>query len=431
MDCGLSSYRSAIDALFARTGSTSKFGLERTVALLDAIGNPHRKFNTFHVAGTNGKGSVVATLYALLRAKGHSVGRYMSPHLIDFRERIVVNDRMIDEAYVVGFLEKWGPSAESLGATFFEITTAMAFDYFASSGVDIAVIETGLGGRLDSTNVISPLVAGITSVSIDHTEYLGKTEEEIAREKAGIFKPGIPSVIGDMSTNARVAIYHSAAELGVGAVIDATRLYKTSDVAVSPDGTAFTVEHGHESTWMRTGLVGAAQASNAAVALSMLRSAGSQWFVTLTEAAAVLPGVRLPGRFQFIGNVVLDVAHNPDGIRSLVQTLRQINPVGPLTVVLGVLKDKDWRQMMTLLGSLVDGIVLVEPPSAPADRVWDVNTALDFARSSGLPARIGTNFAAAVSDAGSVGGTVIVTGSFHTVGDALQVIQPDWKSAPV
>ncbi|MEO8575650.1 MAG: folylpolyglutamate synthase/dihydrofolate synthase family protein [Gemmatimonadales bacterium] len=423
MDSGLKSYRAALDELFARTGSTSKFGLERTFAFLELLGNPHEKIKTFHVAGTNGKGSVVATLYALLRSKNLSVGRYMSPHLIDFRERIVIDDAMVDEKYVVDFLERWSPQAEELGATFFEITTAMAFDFFASRNVDIAVIETGLGGRLDSTNVIKPIVAGITSIAIEHTAYLGKTEGEIAREKAGIFKPGIPSVIGDMSTNARVAIYESAAEHGVAAVVDSTRLFKTTDVRVAAHGTSFTIRQGGESARLTTGLVGAAQASNAAVALAMLRSAGAPWSVSLEEAAQVLPSVLLPGRFQLRGNYILDVAHNPDGVRSLVATLKQVKPAEPLTVVVGVLKDKDWRQMLSLLGEVADRIVLVEPPSAPADRAWDVNEAHAFAGTVKIAASIGSNFAQTVTDAGASSGTAIITGSFHTVGDALQVIK--------
>ena len=239
MDRGLTPYRDALDALFARTGATSKFGLQRTLDFLEILGNPHDKLKTFHVAGTNGKGSVVATLYALLRSKGFKTGRYTSPHLIDFRERIVVDDQMVDEQYVVDFLAKWSPQAESMGATFFEITTAMAFDYFARQNVDVAVIETGLGGRLDSTNVIVPVASGITSIAIDHTEYLGDTEGQIAREKAGIFKRGVPSVIGQMSNDARVAIYEAAADAGVGAVIDATRLYRTHDVVPRRTGTWF------------------------------------------------------------------------------------------------------------------------------------------------------------------------------------------------
>jgi dihydrofolate synthase/folylpolyglutamate synthase len=422
VDSGLTAYRDALDALFARTGATSKFGLQRTRDFLELLGNPHEKLRTFHVAGTNGKGSVVATLYALLRSKGLKTGRYTSPHLIDFRERIVVNDAMIDEMFVVDFLAKWSPRGEEMGATFFEITTAMAFDYFAKQRVDAAVIETGLGGRLDSTNVIHPVASGITSISIDHTEYLGHTEAEISREKAGIFKPGVPSVIGKMSTDARIAVYQTAAEAGVAAVIDATRLFKTRDVHVRRTGTWFTVEQGKESVQMRTGLIGGAQADNAAVALAMLRAAGPPWSVTLEEASAVLPTVHLPGRFQILGKYVLDVAHNPDGMKSLTSTLSHLSMDRPIVAVLGILSDKDWRQMMTILSQAVDEIVLVAPPTAPVSRAWSVEEAYSYAVERGIKARIERDFPRAVTDAAENARTAVITGSFHTVGDALEVL---------
>ena len=430
MDRGLKSYRAALDDLFARTGSTSKFGLGRTLALLELLGNPHQKIKTLHVAGTNGKGSVVATLYELLRSKGLSVGRYMSPHLIDFRERIVVDEVAIDEKYILQFLGKWGESAARLGATFFEITTAMAFDYFASRSVDIAVIETGLGGRLDSTNVITPIVSGITSIAIDHTEYLGKTEEEIAREKAGILKPGAASVIGEMSPDARVAIYRAAAAAGVAAVIDTSRLYRTSDVTVSSEGTSFTMTHGSESKLLRTGLVGAPQAANTAVALAMLHAAGGRWPVTLDEASAVLPNVKLAGRFQQLDRFIFDVAHNPDSMRALAKTLEQVKPLRPMSAILGVLSDKDWREMMRILSVAVDRIIIVAPPTAPAARLWDPLDALAFAKSNRIAASV-DDFESAVRKGADYEGTTVVTGSFHTVGDALALLRPDWTTAPV
>lgn len=419
MDCGLTDYRAAIDALFARTGSTSRFGLERTISLLQAIGDPHRQYPCFHVAGTNGKGSVVATLAALLESKGLRVGRYMSPHLIDFRERIVVNGEAVDEEYVVQFLERWAPYGEEIGATFFETTTAMAFHYFAIREVDVAVIETGLGGRLDSTNVVDPLVAGITSIGLDHQEYLGNTEESIAREKAGILKRGKPAVIGPLSTAARVAIYQVAQGAGVKRVIEADRLYLTRGVKVSLDGTSFTIEHDGAKRRVTTGLVGKAQASNTAVALTMLCAARSPWEVSLDQAAEVLPRVKLAGRFQSIGNLVLDVAHNPDGIRSVIATLREVDPPRPLRVVLGVLADKDWRGMIQALVPAVESITIVAPPSAPAVRAWKPREAEQYARSIGANATYVESFSDAIARASKMDGTVLITGSFHTVGDAL------------
>lgn len=426
MDSGLTGYREALEALFARTGATSKYGLERTLGLLERLGNPHRRIVTIHVAGTNGKGSVVAMLDALLRAKGFRVGRYTSPHLIDFRERIVVDDAGVDPDFILRFLEKWGRDADAIGATFFEITTAMAFDWFAASAVDVAVIETGLGGRLDSTNVITPLVSGITSISLDHQEYLGSTETEIAREKAGILKPGIPGVIGPMRADASAAIYSVAAESGVSVVIDATTLYRVSDIVVSADGTSFTVEHGENSMNVTTGMIGEPQAANAAVALAMLSAAGAKWSVSLEEAGAVLPSVRLPGRFQTVGNCILDVAHNLDGMRSVVATLAEVRPSRPLTAIVGILKDKDWRGMLSAVATAADSVVIVSPPSAPAERAWNPHEALAFARGIGMRAEIDIDFEHAVRSAGELkNGTVLVTGSFHTVGDALRVLGED------
>lgn len=419
MDSGLTEYRAAIDALFARTGSTAKFGLERTRGFLEVMGNPHSRFKSFHVAGTNGKGSVVATLYSLLDAKGLRVGRYMSPHLVDFRERIVVQGEQISEDDVMRFIDRWEPHAEKIGATFFEITTAMAFHYFAEREVDVAIIETGLGGRLDSTNVIHPLVAGITSIGLDHQEFLGNTEASIAREKAGIFKSGIPGVIGPLSTEARAAVFEVARSKDVNNVIEAARMYPTRDVSVGRDGTTFTIEHGGETRSIRTGLIGAAQAFNTSVALSMLWAAGSPWTISLDEASLILPGVRLPGRFQQVGKCILDVAHNPDGASSLVETIRGVHPSEPLTAVLGVLADKDWRGIMSAIAGSVGRIVLVAPPSAPASRAWNPVEAEAYARSKGIEAAYEPDFGRAIREAREGEGTTLITGSFHTVGDAL------------
>ena len=421
MDSGLTEYKAALDALFARTGSTAKFGLERTCRFLRLIGDPQSRFESFHVAGTNGKGSAVATLTALLEAKGHRVGRYMSPHLIDFRERIVVEGRPIPEQYVVEFLDRWASEAEAMGATFFEITTAMAFHYFAECEVDGAVIETGLGGRLDSTNVIESMVTGITSIGLDHQEYLGDTEASIAREKAGIIKRERPCVIGPLSLEARQAVY-DVARTQRSAVIEAAHSYKVSDVRVTLDGTEFKMLHAGVMCEMRTGLAGSAQAANASVALAMLDAAGPKWSTSLEEAAEILPRVKLPGRFQRLGNMILDVAHNPDGIRAVVNTLESVEHEHSVMGVLGVLADKDWRGMLTQLSRVAPQIVLVSPPSAPANRAWNPREAAEFAARSGIDAVVQPDFERAIRDAVSFRGTVVVTGSFHTVGDALLLL---------
>lgn len=423
MDSGLTTYRSAIDRLFARTGSTSKFGLERTLALLALLDDPQRRFASFHIAGTNGKGSVVATLDALLRAKRIRVARYTSPHLVDFRERIVVDGEEISESEVRDFIERWESDSERLGATFFEITTALALNHFASKGVDVAIIETGLGGRLDSTNVITPIVAAVTSIGIDHTEYLGNTIAEIAREKGGIFKRGVPAVIGPVTNEARAALVDAAANVGAIPVIFAEDLYAPSHARVTPTGTRFRVSHGNESTDLITGLIGTHQASNTCIALAMLDAAGDPYRSSLSEAREILTGVALTGRFQRIGKVILDVAHNPDGVRALVTSLEAVLPARPLYAVLGILSDKDWRRMMDILCPAVDCTILTLPPSVPPTRAWDPTEAFDYGRDNGWSMRLLPELETAIRAAEREAETVLITGSFHTVGDSLQFVE--------
>lgn len=418
MDSGLTSYRSALDTLFARTGSTAKFGLERTHAFLALLGNPHHRLRALHVAGTNGKGSVVATLDCLLRAKGMSVGRYTSPHLVDFRERIVIDDQQISEDEVLAFIQRWQPDFERLGATFFEITTALAFEHFASRNVDVALVEAGLGGRLDSTNVITPMVAGVTSIGLDHVEYLGDSIAGIAAEKAGIFKHGVPAVFGPVSDIARETMVAVARSAGAAPVIESTESYRPGNIRVEWVGTTFDVEHEDKSATVTTGLVGKYQAVNTSTALAMLDAAGAPYRTSLADAARSLPGVRLPGRFQRVGKFVLDVAHNPDGVRALVSTLNSVKPRRPMVAVLGILRDKDWREMMTTLCPQMDATILTTPASAPVDRVWDANEALIFGQENNWPVKLIPNLAGAITHAGSEAATVVVTGSFHTVGDA-------------
>ena len=195
-------------------GAAYKEGLSTTIALDNHLGNPHRRYRTIHVAGTNGKGSTSHTLAAILQESGYKVGLYTSPHLVDFRERIKVNGKQASKEYVIEFVEKHKAFFEPLSPSFFELTTAMAFNYFAEQQVDIAVIEVGLGGRLDCTNIITPALGIITNISPDHTQFLGSTLSEIAAEKAGIIKPGIPVVIGETTPETKEVFTAKANEVG-------------------------------------------------------------------------------------------------------------------------------------------------------------------------------------------------------------------------
>jgi dihydrofolate synthase/folylpolyglutamate synthase len=418
-------YRAALDYLFARTTGKSKLGLERTAALLREMGDPHERLRSLHVAGTNGKGSVCATLETLLRAKGLRVGKYTSPHLVDFRERFLVNGRPVDEQFVVDFIDRWTPTVERIGATFFEATTAMAFDLFAREEVDAAIIETGLGGRLDSTNVVRPLASGVTSIGIDHTEYLGDTREAIAAEKAGIFKRGVPAVIGERDPAIRSLLADFATDRGASRILDVTVDAAPDKVSVGAEGTTFTVSIGNERGRVRTGLAGAHQASNASLATLMLNAAGGAFSTSLSQAREALPAVRLPGRFQQLGRYIFDVAHNPDGAAVLAETVEAVQPPTPRAVVLCVLADKDWRGVMTALSPVVDTFILTDAPTAPASRAWDREAAAAFARERGWSVTSEPDFDRALVRATEVSSTVVVTGSFHTVGDAMARLNVD------
>lgn len=416
-----SDYESAIGALFARTGTTAKLGLERTNALLEQLGNPERRFPAFHVAGTNGKGSVVAMLYALLRSKGLSVGRYTSPHLIDFRERIVVDEHQIGADEVLRFLRQWEVESERLGATFFEITTVLAFEHFARRGVDVAVIETGMGGRLDATNVITPLVTGVTTVAVDHTEYLGSSLAAIAREKAGIFKRGVPAVIGQLVPEAEAEVRRCADDVGTP-LLDAASLYPVRGVNVTVDGTEVEFDAGGTAECVRVGLVGRAQAANLSVALAMLDAAGAPWRVTFDEARRVLPGVQLPGRFQRVGRFVFDVAHNVEGMRALRDTLEEVELPRPVVAVVGILRDKQWGEMVRVLAPAVDRMILTSPESAPADRAWDLEEARRALNADVDGLDVVPALRDAIACAAESRATVVVCGSFYTAGDGLGVL---------
>jgi dihydrofolate synthase / folylpolyglutamate synthase len=441
VDDHLTAYSAAIEKLFARTTSGTKFGLERTQEMLARLGSPERRFPSVHIAGTNGKGSVVATTEALLRAKARKVGRYTSPHLIDFRERITVNGVPIPEAEVLRFLETWIPAAESMGATFFELTTALAFDWFAKQEVDIAVIETGLGGRLDSTNVLTPRVATVTSIGLDHTDLLGVTLEAIAREKAGIFKPDVPAVIGERNEGICKLLAQCANNAGARPITVLDSEYEVSGITLGVHGTSFKLSRKPErqdpergprtqagasglvNQCMTTPLLGVHQARNTAIAIATVERLGDEYLPQPEDISTALAKVFLPGRFQRVGNLIFDVAHNPDGARTVAESLNLLAPPHPRTALLSVLADKDWQGIMRALAPAVDAFVLTNAPSAPAERRWNPDEAFRFAKAENLAATVEQDLDRALAVARKNAATVLVTGSFHTVGDVMSRLQ--------
>ena len=430
MGIALTDYRRALDYLFARTTGESRLGLERTTALLAALGDPQRRFRSFHIAGTNGKGSVAATLEAILAAPGRRVAKYTSPHLVDFRERILVDGQPIAADAIVDFIERWTPEIERIGATFFEATTAMAFELFARAEAHVAVIETGLGGRLDATNVILPISAGVTMIGIDHTEYLGTTRTQIAREKAGIFKPAIPAVIGEPDAAIAAVLRGHADAARARPVVVAADAFRISRVEVGPHGTRFDLAGGiggrcRDLPGLVTPLIGHYQASNTTTAIAMLDVTGPELGLDDPDLRAALGGVRVPGRFHRVGNAIFDVAHNPDGAAVLAETLRAVGPPRPIAALVTVLADKDWRGILDALRPAVDHIVLSTAPTAPASRRWDLEGVRRELAGAGMAVEAIADFDAALARAMAAGETVVITGSFHTVGDAMTRLQVD------
>jgi dihydrofolate synthase/folylpolyglutamate synthase len=360
---------------------------------------------------------------AVLRAKGLRVAKYTSPHLVDFRERIVVDGRGIPAAAVTDFVERWTPLVEQVGATFFEATTAMAFDWFARSEADVAVVEAGLGGRLDATNVVVSRAAGVTSIGYDHTEYLGNTLEQIAAEKAGIFKRGVPAVIGESEPGLVELLAARARAVAASDVVIVRDRHPTGDVCVDARGTTLWLEADGERRELRTSLVGFHQARNVAFALSLLRAAGGEFATRLSDLAAVLPHVTVPGRFHRVGRFIFDVAHNAQGAAVLAETLDAVAPARPLAALFSVLRDKDWRAMVGHLAPHVDRFVITAAPSAPPERTWSVEEVSAFLAASRIDADVVPEFDPALAHVQTVGRTVLVTGSFHTVGDAMARLQ--------
>ena len=322
--------------MFHRVGPAAyKPGLDNTWALLDLVGNPQTGLKTVHIAGTNGKGSTSHMIAAALQLAGYKTGLYTSPHLKDFRERIRINGVMMPEDAVVEFVNQYHEAWQSIQPSFFEITVAMCFWYFKREGVEIAVIETGLGGRLDSTNVIDPEVAVITNIGYDHMNLLGDTIEKIAAEKAGIIKPKKPVVIGAMREEAREVMIQTARK-HQAPMIDASRIPS----ALVPDGA----------------LKGHYQIENRATAFMALRVlAALGWNVNEEHIAQgferVVELTGLLGRWQKLNDAPLtiaDVAHNEDGIRTVLAQIQQ-TPHRHLHFVLGVVGDKDVSRVLKLL----------------------------------------------------------------------------------
>lgn len=357
-------YQQTIDYLFSRLPMFSRIGaaamregLTNTITLCNAIGNPHTKFRSVHIAGTNGKGSTSHMLAAIFQTAGYKTGLYTSPHLKDFLERIKVNGKMVSKDFVVSFVERLNTLIEEISPSFFEITVAMAFEYFAQQKVDIAIIEVGLGGRLDSTNIITPELSLITNISYDHMNILGDTLQKIAFEKAGIIKKNIPVVIGEYQVETH-EVFEKKAEEEKAPLSYASRQRFVGDWKMDPHDLVaeVTFTHTNDKQNYHLDLTGIYQTKNLITVLEavhVLKQKG--WVLTEQHLQKALMHVRkltgLHGRWELIHEkplIVLDVGHNEDGIKQLVEQI-ELTDHEELHMVIGMVKDKDAGKILSLL----------------------------------------------------------------------------------
>lgn len=344
--------------MFEKQGATGyKEGLSNTLTLDEHFGHPHKAFATIHVGGTNGKGSVSHTIASILQESGYRIGLYTSPHLVDFRERIRVNGTPISENYVVEFVDKERAFFEPLHPSFFEVTTAMAFKYFRDMEVDIAVIEVGLGGRLDCTNIITPLVSVITNISYDHTQFLGETLAEIAAEKAGIIKKGVPVVIGENHKETR-AVFEAKAKEMEAPIIFAEDVPEVVSAHIMPNGgMLYTTKHLGD---LEGDLGGIYQQKNLNTALFALKQIALQGYLSPLQddffelkngLKNVITHTGLMGRWQQIQDnpqVVCDTGHNVGGWEYISQQLALVKNK-QMHIVFGMVNDKDVKGVLKLL----------------------------------------------------------------------------------
>lgn len=402
-------YREALDWLYGTQLTGIKLGLENIRRLLGALGleDYDRQARFLHVAGTNGKGSVCAMMEVVSRAAGHRTGLFTSPHLVSFRERIRIDGEPVSESEITAGLTylretaaNWNPAL-----TFFELATALAVRCFARAGVEVIAWETGLGGRLDATNAITPAVSVLTAIDMDHQAYLGDTLEAIAREKAGIIKPGVPVLSGPQLPAVAGVIEEAALRLGAALTL-----------VTEPDATTST----------GLALKGSHQQTNAALALAALRRAGVPF--SEVQAQTGLRSVRWPGRFQRLenGRTILDGAHNPAAARRLAQTWsEECGANARASLVLGILRDKDAAEIIRALVPLAARIYLVPPASPRALAADELRAVVHAVVGSNVPVMTQDSLIAALDDARRHPEVTLVAGSLFLVGEAIALLDPE------
>jgi len=415
------------ERLFPPLPTGVHWGLDRVHGALEALGHPERCAPVVHVAGTNGKGSVCSTIASILNTSGVRTGLYTSPHLISLTERFQVAGHTIGEDRLLHVAGEIRDVIVTHGLTFFEAMTVLGFTLFREMDVEVQVIEVGLGGRLDATNVVEPAVTLLTNVADDHAEFLGDTIAEIAGEKAGILKAGVPAWTTATDSVVLEVFRRRAATVGAP-LIELDPATRVTKLIMDAEHDEFTLL---DTPWgdlrLETPLVGAHQATNVLLAVHGVAALPESLRPGARDVRRGVSRVRWPGRDDVVrrddGTWLFDVAHNAAGIESLVAVLDRLGLARPHVALVGVLGDKDWRAMLPPLLERVDAAVLTQPPSAPDARRWDPHVALASLDPSAhdIATEVIPDFEAALAAARAraAGGTVVVTGSCHTVGDAM------------
>lgn len=400
-----------------------KLGLDNISRIESFLGNPHRAYPVVHIAGTNGKGSTAAIMESILAGSGFRVGLYTSPHLVDFRERIRINGRLIDQKYVTDFFSDMKDKFDTINPTFFEATTALAFNYFKDEKVDLAVIETGLGGRFDSTNIVMPFVSVITNVEHEHTKHLGTTISQIAMEKAGIIKNGIPVVTAAGHIDAKRIIRQTCKQRksNLISIFDETQwvIQDISDRNTELD--IFTRSQKYYN--LRLSLPGRHQLENAICAIVAAEQA-EPLGIKLSPTGAILGfrDLKWPGRLQKISKqpeVILDVGHNPAAMKILFEYFREFYPERYVIAVFGILSDKDSNKMLVELNRFADVIIITKPTT---DRAADPEKLARQASHLSGNFQVIPHVREAVNTAmehAKPENVVLITGSHYTVGEVL------------
>jgi dihydrofolate synthase/folylpolyglutamate synthase len=413
-----------------------RMGLEKIQTLLRKLDDPHIHYPVAHIAGTKGKGSTAAMTAAIMQESGYRVGLYTSPHLVSFRERIQINGRLISESDLCRMVHRIRPAIEEMarepdGApeTFFDVWTALAFLFFAEQSVDLAVVEVGLGGRLDSTNVTRPAVCAITPIGLDHTDRLGNTLEEIAREKAGIIKRGIPTIVSPQEPEALAVIRQVCKERDAALTLigtDARYTIRFADTERQVFDVSF--DSGVEYTGLEIPLLGAYQVSNAVTALGAVETLRKTGFAVSAETVARgLRSVQWPGRLQVVERspyLILDGAHNALALKTLTQAIETLFTYRCSLVILSLQKDKAVEEMCHIVGSWAD-VILVTGRRVMRRRQADTEEVAGMLRSAGKEVSTSENVAEALARARALAGPddlICVTGSLALVGETIETL---------